>query len=39
MNKQQLMDKMWKVRKNLIVQAFRFIALGLQFWKLVKKAH
>ncbi len=37
--KRDLMDKMWRVRKNLFVQLFRAIVLGLHFWKLVRKVH
>ncbi|WP_457626284.1 hypothetical protein [Persephonella sp.] len=37
--KRQMMEKMWKYRKNLFVQAIRFVVLGLHFNKLVKKVH
>ena len=37
--KRELMDKMWRVRKNIFVQLFRAIVLGLHFWKLVRKVH
>ena len=37
--KRELMDKMWRVRKNIFVQLFRAIILGLHFWKLVRKVH
>ena len=37
--KKELMDKMWRVRKNIFVQLFRAIVLGLHFWKLVRKVH
>ncbi len=37
--KKELMDKMWSVRKNLFVQIFRAVILGLHFWKLVRKVH
>jgi len=37
--KKELMDKMWKMRKNIFVQLFRAIVLGLHFWKLVRKVH
>ncbi len=39
MDRRQLMEKMWKVRRNFIVQAIRFVVIGLQFWKLVKRVH
>ncbi len=38
-DKRDLMDKMWRVRKNIFVQLFRAIVLGLHFWKLVRKVH
>ena len=37
--KREMMEKMWKYRKNFFVQLIRFVVLGLQFTKLVKKAH
>jgi len=37
--KREMMEKMWKYRKNVFVQIFRFIVLGIKFSKLVKKAH
>ena len=37
--KRELMDKMWRVRKNIFVRLFRAIVLGLHFWKLVRKVH
>jgi len=37
--KRELMDKMWNVRKNIFVQLFRAVVLGLHFWKLVRKVH
>ena len=38
-DKKELMDKMWSVRKNIFVQIFRAVILGLHFWKLVRKVH
>jgi len=38
-DKREVMEKMWRYRKNLFVQAIRFVVLGLKFNKLVKKAH
>ncbi|WP_297453688.1 hypothetical protein [Persephonella sp.] len=37
--KREMMEKMWKYRKNLAVQLMRFVVLGLHFNKLVKKVH
>ena len=37
--KRDMMEKMWKFRKNIFVQLFRFVILGLHFNKLVKKVH
>lgn len=39
MNKREMMEKMWKHRKNIFIQLIRFIVLGLHFNKLVKKVH
>ncbi len=37
--KREMMEKMWKYRKNFFVQLMRFVVLGLRFNKLVKKTH
>jgi len=37
--KRDMMEKMWRYRKNIFVQLCRFIVLGLHFNRLVKKVH
>jgi len=37
--KKKLMDKMWRLRKNIFFQLFRAVVLGIHFWKLVRKVH
>jgi len=37
-DKREIMEKMWRYRTNIPVQAVRFIVLALKFAKLIKKS-